>query len=53
MRGWTAGLNLLGAGPYQTVGLADLQATLKLAARAMLETGRPVVSSSGADGTPG
>jgi hypothetical protein len=40
--GWTAGLNLLGAGPYRTVGLADLEATLKLAARAMLETGRPV-----------
>jgi hypothetical protein len=40
--GWTAGLNLLGAGPYRTVGLADLEATLKLAARAMRETGRPV-----------
>jgi hypothetical protein len=42
VRGWTAGLNVLGAGPYRTVGTADLQAALKLAARAMRETGRPV-----------
>ncbi len=40
--GWTAGLNALGAGPYRTVGRTDIQATLKLAARAMRETNRPV-----------
>ncbi len=40
--GWTAGLNALGAGPYRTVGATDIQATLKLAARAMRETNRPV-----------
>jgi hypothetical protein len=42
IRGWTAGLNTLGAGPYRTVGSADIQAALKLAARAMRETDRPV-----------
>jgi hypothetical protein len=42
VRGWTAGLNELGAGPYRTVGDPDLQSTLKIAARAMLETNRPV-----------
>ena len=42
VRGWTAGLNAVGAGPYRTVGSTDLQAALKLAARAMRETGRPV-----------
>jgi hypothetical protein len=42
VRGWTAGLNLLGGGPYRTVGTADLGTTLKLAARAMRETNRPV-----------
>ena len=42
VRGWTAGLNRLGGGPYRTVGTADLAASLKLAARAMRETGRPV-----------
>lgn len=42
VRGWTAGLNELGAGMYRTVGATDLQATLKLAATAMRETNRPV-----------
>jgi len=42
VRGWTAGLNILGAGPYRTVGTADIQAALKLAARAMRDTNRPV-----------
>ena len=42
VRGWTAGLNLLEAGPYRTVGAPDLGASLKLAARAMRETNRPV-----------
>ena len=40
--GWTAGLTQLGAGPYRMVGDADLQAVLRMAARAMRETGRPV-----------
>ncbi len=40
--GWTAGLNALGAGPYRTVGSADIQAVLKVAAQAMRETNRPV-----------
>jgi hypothetical protein len=42
VRGWTAGLNTLGAGPYRTVGSADIQAALKIAARAIRETNRPV-----------
>jgi hypothetical protein len=42
VRGWTAGLNVLGAGPYRTVGSADIQAVLKVAAIAMRETNRPV-----------
>jgi hypothetical protein len=42
VRGWTAGLNVLGAGLYRTVGDTDLQATLRLAARAMRATNRPV-----------
>ena len=42
VRGWTAGLNTLGAGPYRTVGSSDIQAALKIAARAMRETNRPV-----------
>jgi hypothetical protein len=40
--GWTAGLNEVGGGPYRTVGDRDLQATLRMAARAMRETNRPV-----------
>jgi len=42
IRGWTAGLNLLDAGPYRMVGTTELQASLKVAARAMRETDRPV-----------
>jgi hypothetical protein len=42
VRGWTAGLNVLGAGPYRTVGSTDIQGALKVAARAMRETNRPV-----------
>jgi hypothetical protein len=42
VRGWTAGLNLLDAGPYRTVGAPDLQTSLKLAARAMRATNRPI-----------
>jgi hypothetical protein len=42
IRGWTAGLNLLGAGPYRTTGATDIQSILKIAAEAMRETNRPV-----------
>ena len=40
--GWAAGLNQVGAGPYQVVGKKTLQAALKAAARAIRLTGRPV-----------
>ena len=42
VRGWTAGLNLLDAGPYRLVGADSLDAALRLAARAIRETGKPV-----------
>ena len=42
VRGWTAGLNHLGYGPYRLVGEASLDAALKTAARAIRMTGRPV-----------
>jgi hypothetical protein len=42
VRGWAAGLNLLGAGPYQLVGTATIDEALLVAARAMRKTGRPV-----------
>jgi len=42
VRGWTAGLNILGGGPYRTTGSTDIGAALRLAARAMRETNRPV-----------
>ena len=42
VRGWTAGLNQLGLGPYQLVGEDFLQAALKRAARAIRVNGRPV-----------
>lgn len=42
VRGWTAGLNLLGAGPYRLVGTATLAEALTVAARAIRETGHPV-----------
>jgi hypothetical protein len=42
VRGWTDGLNLLDAGPYRLVGTATLQDALRLAARAIRETGKPV-----------
>jgi len=40
--GWAAGLGVAGGGAYRTVGAADLGETLKLAARAMRATNRPV-----------
>ena len=42
VRGWTAGLNLLGAGPYRLVGTATLDEALQVAARAIRETRHPV-----------
>ena len=40
--GWTAGLNLLGVGPYALVGTDTLEAALLAAARAIRLTGKPV-----------
>jgi hypothetical protein len=42
VRGWTAGLNTLGYGPYRLVGEPDLQTALRTAARAIRTTGKPV-----------
>jgi hypothetical protein len=42
VRGWAAGLNILGAGPYKLVGEDDLDTALRTAARAIAETGKPV-----------
>ena len=42
VRGWAAGLNILGAGPYKLVGEASVGAALRTAARAIAETGKPV-----------
>jgi hypothetical protein len=42
VRGWTAGLNYLGYGPYRLVGEASLGEALRTAARSIRMTGRPV-----------
>lgn len=42
VRGWTAGLNTTQAGPYRLVGTATLDDALRLAARSIRSTGRPV-----------
>jgi hypothetical protein len=42
VRGWTDGLNRLDAGPYRLVGADTLQEALRLAARSIRETGKPV-----------
>lgn len=42
VRGWAAGLNILGAGPYRLVGEESLSGAVKAAARAIAATGRPV-----------
>lgn len=42
VRGWAAGLNIQGAGPYKLVGETALPAALRVAARAIAETGKPV-----------
>lgn len=42
VRGWSAGLNLEGAGPYRLVGTSTLEEAMSIAARAISETGKPV-----------
>lgn len=42
VRGWAAGLNILGAGPYRLVGTKTLDQAMKTAADAIEATGRPV-----------
>jgi hypothetical protein len=42
VRGWTAGLNILGAGPYMLVGTRTLDEALEVAATAIADTGKPV-----------
>ena len=41
-RGWTAGLNDLGYGPYKLVSIPEYDEALRVAASAMRETGKPV-----------
>jgi hypothetical protein len=40
--GWVTALNIEGVGPYRLAGASTLASALKLAARAMRETGKPV-----------
>src|SRR6185369_13983165 len=42
VRGWSAGLNQLGAGPYRLVGADTLDQALRLAATSIRQTHRPV-----------
>jgi hypothetical protein len=42
VRGWAAGLNIEGAGPYKLVGEETLDGALLVAARAIATTGKPV-----------
>jgi hypothetical protein len=42
VRGWAAGLSLLGAGPYKVVGYETINEALLSAAQAMRKTGKPV-----------
>jgi hypothetical protein len=42
VRGWAAGLTMMGGGPYRVVGLATIQEAMVTAAKAMRMTGRPV-----------
>jgi hypothetical protein len=42
VRGWAAGLNILGAGPYRLVGEQTLNQAMRGAAKAIAATGRPV-----------
>jgi hypothetical protein len=42
VRGWSAGLNKLGAGPYRLVGTVTIQEAMRLAAVSIRNTGKPV-----------
>lgn len=42
VRGWTDGLNVLGAGPYRLVGTDTIDEAMRVAAKSISETGRPV-----------
>jgi hypothetical protein len=42
VRGWMSGLNSLNAGPYRLVGTTTLEEALRLSAKAIRTTGRPV-----------
>jgi hypothetical protein len=42
VRGWAAGLTMMGAGPYRVVGLPTIEEAMVTAAKAMRTTGRPV-----------
>jgi hypothetical protein len=42
VRGWAAGLNILGAGPYRLIGTKTLGEAVRAAAKAIAVTGRPV-----------
>jgi hypothetical protein len=42
VRGWSAGLNEIGAGPYRLVGADSIDEALQMAARSIRETNRPV-----------
>jgi hypothetical protein len=42
VRGWAAGLNIVGGGPYRLVGTTTLGEAVRTAAKAIAVTGRPV-----------
>jgi hypothetical protein len=42
VRGWSDGLNQLGAGPYRLVGTDTIEEALRLAAKSIRTTGKPV-----------
>ena len=42
VRGWSAGLNELGAGPYRLVGVTTIDEAMRLAATSIRTTGKPV-----------
>jgi hypothetical protein len=42
VRGWSDGLNKLGAGPYRLVGTDTIDEALRLAAKSIRSTGKPV-----------
>ena len=42
VRGWAGGLNELNAGPFRLVGATTLEEALRLAAKAIRQTGKPV-----------